>query len=166
MAVDLADLVPRLKASLTAPGSPSPFVFTDGAIDEWILALENAFWQARLGGMFTQFRVEDGEVLPLVTGDDDLSEELHQVIVVYAAMTALEARLMAMADTRYQAGPMEVETRRSATLLNALLARRREDLVKIRDELTETAPGTSVAFIDLVIARHDQIAQGSGYWVN
>lgn len=168
MAVELDDLVDRLEASLVAPGSASLFTFSDSTRAGWTSALANAFWNARLAGLFKTYRVEDAEIVPIDDTDPDLPEEVQQVIVVWAAVVAVEAAFMGLADTRYKAGPAEAETKRSATVLKAILDAKRVELEAIKDTvLTGSSTGaTTVAFIDLALARSAQIQQGSGYWVN
>src|SRR5688572_13675239 len=111
MAVDLADLVPRLQASLTVPGSPALFNFDEDLEGDWAAHLVNAFWQARLAGLFTEYRVvpDTEEVEPIVTGGPELPEEVHQIIVEFGALIAIEARFMALANTRYKSGEQEAE---------------------------------------------------------
>lgn len=170
MAVDLADLVPRLKASLTVPGSPSLFVFTDANEPDWAGHLVNAFWQARLANLFADYRIEPAteEVVPITDGDPDLPEEVHQIIVLFGALIAIEARFMALANTRFKSGEQEAEVQRPLQLLKALLDHKRADLDDIKDGLLDGSSGaaTSVAFLDMVGLRHQQIELGYTSWIN
>lgn len=170
MAVDLADLVPRLQASLTVPGSPSLFSFTDDLEGDWALHLVNAFWQARLAGLFTEYRVvpDTEEVAPIdeVNGVD-LPEEVHQIIVLFGALIAIESRFMALANTRFKSGEEEAEVQRPLQLLRALLDHKRAELDDIKDGILHGSRSpTAVAFLDMVSLRHDQIAAGYGGWIN
>jgi hypothetical protein len=170
MSVALVDLVPRLEASLTVPGAPALFSFTSAEEDGWVGALAGAFWNARLAGLFTTYIVDvGGDAISNVdpTGDE-FPVELHQVVVLFAALNAIEMRFAGFADTRAKSGEEEFEQKRPVSLLNALLAARRKELEEIKEDLLDDVPGpssTAVAFIDLALARHDQIAYGEGYWV-
>lgn len=169
MAVDLADLVPRLKASLTVPGSPSLFVFTEDNEGDWAVHLVNAFWQARLAGLFTDYRVvpDTEEVESITAGGDDLPEEVHQIVVVFGALIAIEARFMALANTRFKSGEQEAEVQRPLQLLKALLDHKRAELDDIKDGvLNGGATSTAVAFYDMVSLRHSQIELGYSSWIN
>ena len=172
MAVALVDLVPRLEAALTVPGSTGLFTFTSATTDGWRLALANAFWNARLAGLFSTYRVDaDGEeVSPITVGDDDLPEEVHQVLIEQAALTAIEMRFAALANTKAKSGSQEFEQSRSATLLKGLLDARRASLDAIKKDLVDGAidgsSASTVAFIDLAVVRHNQISEGNGYWIN
>ena len=168
MAVDLADLVPRLKASLTVPGSPSLFSFTDDNEADWADHLVNAFWQARLADLFTTYRVEPDttEVSPIDPADDDLPEEVHQVIVIFGALIAIESRFMALASTRFKSGEEEAEVTRMQNLLMKLLDYRRADLADIQDGLLNGgSQATSVAFLDMVTLKHNSIVDTYSYWI-
>lgn len=168
MAVDLADLVPRLKASLSVPGSPSLFSFTDDNEGDWAGHLVNAFWQARLANLFTTYRIEPDteEVVPITDGDPDLPEEVHQIIVLFGALIAIEARFMALANTRFKSGEQEAEVQRPLQLLKALLDHKRAELDDIKDGvLNGGAASTTVAFYDMVSLRHQQIELGYSSWI-
>lgn len=171
MAVELVDLVPRLEAALTVPGSTGLFTFSDATTDGWRLALANAFWNARLAGLFTDYRVDaDGEEVSHISGGVDLPEEVHQVLVEQAALTAIEMRFASLANTKAKSGSQEFEQSRSATLLKGLLDARRASLEAIKKDLVDGAidgsAASTVAFIDLAVVRHEQISYGQGYWVN
>lgn len=168
MAVDLADLVPRLKASLTVPGSPSLFVFTDENEEDWAGHLVNAFWQARLANLFADYRVvpDTREVEPIDVTGDDLPVEVHQIIVLFAALIAIEARFMALTSTRFRSGDNEAEVQRPLQLLKALLDHKRAELDDIKDGVLNGGhTSTTASFIDMVAVRHDQIEAGYAAWI-
>lgn len=166
MAVDLGDLVPRLKASLTVPGSPSLFVFDGDTEADWTLHLVNAFWQARLANLFTEYRVnpDTDEIEPIDPTGDDLAEEVHQIIVVFGALIAIEARIMALANTRYKSGEQEAEVQRPLQLLRALLDHKRTELNDLKDGILNGPVSNTAQFLNLVTLRHDQIVDGVSSW--
>lgn len=165
--MDLVDLVPRLKSSLTVPGSPALFQFTGSETAEWTLSLANAFWTARLAGLFTNYRVDAGgtTVVP-ITGTDELPEEVHQVIVLQAALVAIEMRFATLTSTKSISGDQEFDNTQLATVLTNLLNARRAELAALRDELlTSGNASNAVAFLDLVAIRHGQMLAGDGYFL-
>lgn len=169
MAVDLAELVPRLQASLTVPGSPSLFSFDSNLEGDWAAHLVNAFWQARLAGLFKEYRVEPDteDVVPIDPDGTDLPEEVHQIIVEFAALIAIEARFMALANTRYKSGEQEAEVQRPLTLLGKILDYKRGVIADLKDGILDAgAKPTSVSFLNMVELRHDQISAGYSSWVN
>lgn len=166
MAVELEPLVERLESSLTAPGSPSLFQFTTAETDSWIASLAHAFWTARLRGLFADYRVADGEIHN-IAGGPNLTDPEQQVIVLMAAFNAIEARLLALTNTKYKAGPLEAETAYPLTILKDILDARRAELDEIRLEQGGTSgSSTTVAFIDLAAARHAQISDAYTHWIN
>lgn len=152
-APDLADLVERLNASLNVPGEAGLFNFDDE--DPWVSALVNAFWQARMLGFFPTYRVAtDGTTVVNVTGTTDFPEQNLQIIVAYAAILAIEAKVLSLPTSKKaKAGPVEVETDRSAGVLRALLDGRRADLEQIRNWTLFGGGVTSVMMIDMVEQR-------------
>lgn len=171
MSVDLADLVPRLKASLSVPGSPSLFNFDDDLEGDWAGHLVNAFWQARLADLFTDYRVvpDTEEVEPIDPTDPDLPEEVHQIIVMFGALIAIESRFMALSNTRFKSGEQEAEVQRPLQLLKALLDHKRAELDDIKDGVLNgngTTSATTVAFYDMVSLKHQQIELGYTSWIN
>lgn len=153
MAVELDSLIGSLKASLNAPGS----TFISGTDTEWLALLGFAFWQVRRDGFFTEWRLDpDGEqILPVVVGGDDMPREVQQFIVLAASVYALESKLVE-ADTSFRAksGEQEFEVSKSAQVLREVLAARRGDLAKLRDELVSNPnAATTVAAIDMIVAR-------------
>lgn len=170
MAVDLTTLVEPLKRAANPPGQD----FYPGTDDtEWAERLADAFWAGRLDGFFVGYVEAGGSVTP-VSGSDDLDRMYQQVIVEYAALRALEAKLLSLTTaSRYKAGPTEVETERSAQVLAALLKAALDRLARIRTEIVTNAAyaGASSVFLDGVIVAGNRFL-GSYYggnpygWVN
>lgn len=155
MAVALADLLPALDASLNDPGSDAPFFVIQTKETQWVNALANAFWWAWMRGFFAGHKVDvAGETIVPVDGDgDDLSRGMQQVVVLFAALKAIEAKLLALpTGKRNKAGPVETETQRSAQLLRFLYEQRRQELEDIKDELADGGDATGVAVIDRFLA--------------
>ncbi len=161
MAVALEDLAPRLDATLNPPGGGGLFVATT---EQYTASLANAFWYAKLWGLFAGYRANSSNEIVPVDGGDDLSEDLWQMIVLFAALTALEARIAGLLTyVRSKAGPVESEKRRSAEVLVQLLKAKRAELEDIRDDLAG-ADQTTVSFIDGVLARTNAIGAAEGSW--
>lgn len=159
MAVPLLPLVDRLKASLVNPGTTdSPFVFGAAQEDDWVGALANAFWQARMWRFFTDWRLNPSAnaIIPGVEDGDEFPEELQQIIVLTAALTALENQL-GTATTKFavESGEEKFSTESSSNLLVALLKARRSDLEKLRDDLVSspTTVARGIGVIDMALER-------------
>lgn len=167
MSVPLVDLVPSIRVALNVPGSTTGlFVFDDEG--EWVDALANGFWYAKLRGCFAKYRVTDAKEIVYVPDVDDitndLSREEQQVIVLFAALSAIEAQMLSLYTLqRSKAGPVETEKQRSATLLKALLDEKRKELAEVRDDLASQV-STTVAVIDTILGRYGD-GGGSFPWV-
>lgn len=167
MPLALESLVPRLRANLNAPGT----TFFQGENSEYIATLANGFWTARLrDNMFAGYRVNvSNQVVPVPPATEDLPEDLHQVVVLYAALTAIEARLLSLSTyKRGKAGPVESETRRSAEVLVQLLKAKRAELEQILENLAEEAGRRDVYSyaLDGVRARTWALEAGYTDWVS
>lgn len=161
MAVDLEELVPHLKAALNQPGVDA---FTNATTNDWVLRLENAFWNARLDGLFGNYRAEDGLIEP-ITGNEDLPREQQQVLLIYSALDAVMAELRAVQSSfSAKAGPVEYSTSKSAPLLREVLITLRARLREIIGNLSSLADG-DVAVLDAVIMRTDALAMSQQWWV-
>lgn len=166
MSVDLGELVPRVRNRVNPPGE----TFIGGEEDEWIDRLAGAFWSAKLKGFFTGYRVNvDGDAVENTDGGDDLSGELQQLIVLQAALEAIEMKFAAMPTTTRQVapGPLENEVQRSAQVLKAILDGLRQELADLRTELVGSVTGrTSVYVVDGLLARSEILDSGLSayYW--
>jgi hypothetical protein len=162
MAVDLADLVDPLRASLSAPGED---LFPGAREEDWTLRLTNAFWEARLGGFFEGYKEVDGVITPIATAGEDLSREQQQLIVRWAKLDALRAKVLALpTGVRAKAGPVESETQRSAQVLVQLLKDTAAELAQVRDTLLSTRNYGRATFLDGVLVRTSQVVESTG-WV-
>ncbi len=147
MATDLNDLVEPFKREVAVPGT-----FADtypSTTDEMLAAsLADAFGQAQLDGWFGSYLVDP----QAYTVDPELSAPAQALVVVYAGMRLIRARIMELTtSTRYKAGPVEYETARSAAVLKDLLA----GLTSRRDQLLTlaTRASTSTYTLDAYPAR-------------
>jgi hypothetical protein len=156
---DLNDLVEPLKRELAPPGE---FETQYPSSDDDTLAntLMDAFAQAQLDGYFQD------NVLDLDTGvvSPDLSAAGGALIVIYAGMQIIRAKLRAMnLSERYVAGSAEYEVRRSAQVLSDEL----EYLATRRDQiLTQSRSANAVTHVmDAYITRQlaDWSASGGLY---
>lgn len=164
MAVELAELVPYLKASVNPPGQEF-IVATDA---EWLTAAANAFWWARLRGFFPEYRIDvDGELI-VNTYDNtlDMPREVQHIIVLAAALNAIEAKLLSMpTGVRSKAGPVESEVTRAASVLVELLRGKRKELADIKTQIIDTANATTVGVIDAVLSREGAFCSGEAVFV-
>jgi len=164
MAVELVELIPYLKASVNPPGQEF-IVATDA---EWLTAAANAFWWARLRGFFPEYRIDvDGELIVAIDdADEDMSRDLQQIIILAAALNAIEAKLLAMpTGVRAKAGPVESEVTRSASLLIELLKGKRKELADIKVEIIASGNATCVGVIDAVLSRQGAFCSGEAVFV-
>lgn len=162
MAVAISDLAPALEASLNAPGG-SFFVATE---TQYVAALSNAFWTIRLKAFFTEWRLDgNDDIIPVVSGDEDMPREVQQLVVIMATVSAVEAKLLEL-DTTFRAvsGDQEFEIRKSASVLQEILVQKRAELEQLRKTLVETEMlTTSVGVVDMVLTR---LGCASSVWVS
>lgn len=162
MAVDLGDLVQYLEAEVSPPGND---LFADTEDDEWITRLANGFWNARLDGLLAGYVEADGAVTP-TSGDTDMSRELQQVIVFYAAYDTILLALRSLNTTfRAQAGPVSYETGQSAQVLRDIANALREKRNLLLSRLSDIG-ATSDYVIDAIIARQDSMLNAASYWTS
>lgn len=161
MAIDLGDLVPYLEAEVSPPGND---VFASTGDDEWVTRLANGFWNARLDGLLAGYVESDGEIVP-VSGTTDMSRELQQVIVFYAAYETILLALRTLNTSfRAQAGPVEFETQQSAQVLRDIASALKDRRNLLLGRLSDMG-ATSDYVIDAIIARQDSLLAGVTNWV-
>lgn len=161
MSVALQPLVERLKAALVNPGSTSGlFDFTDPREDDWVIALGNAFWQARMWRFFADWRLNStwDAIIPVVEDGEEFPEDLQHLVVLIAALTALENKLPEM-NSKFssKSGEEEFSVENSATLLSNLFKARRQDLEDLKADLVQSplTVARNVGVIDMVVERAD-----------
>lgn len=150
MSVDVSNLVDALKAEISAPGEDS---FPDATDDDYIFRLINGFWNAVLDGLITGYSVDDNGIITPNSGTTDMSREIQQIIVFYAAMDSVINAIRSLNTiTRSVAGPVEFEVQKSANtlrdILKALLSRRDILLTRLSD-----LGMTPSSYVDGVLAR-------------
>lgn len=184
MAVDLGDLIDRVKNS----ADPTGTLYTELDDNAWITKLVNSFWEIRLNGMFlgheenaaarggpavfadaivTPLGVAEGYDEPNGWASSDLPPEHQQFIVVWASYkTALIAFQNLKARFRAKAGPTEFEEENSATMLKAILDQLYDEIKRILANLSDYGIDRSGALvIDSVIERSYSTAVGDTWWV-
>lgn len=160
--IDLADLVPSLIASITVPGSTE---FDDVPEESMTLNLSNGFWGAVLDGVISGYTESDGLVTP-ISGSTDLSRELQQVVVLYAAIDIVSNKLLALqTNFRAKAGPVEYEVQQSATILKAVFDRLAARQKLLLDNLSKHG-NVSPAYVDMLVARNASIAHGLSFFAD
>lgn len=163
MAVDLGDLVDPLRRETSPPGSN---LFPDSTDEELIGYLEDAFWQARLDGftVLDAFTDTDGQITPIEVGGEDVTRDVLQIVVFYAALTIMRNYLGTLGQSiRAVAGPVEFETSTSATVVVHIL----NDLRDRRNILLERLSDIGIMpsyYIDSIVARDESLTYGDTYW--
>ena len=163
MAVDIADLIEPLKRDVNPPGSN---LFPGSTDDDWLGRLQDAFWDAHLHSeLLANYRVDDDGAIEPLSGTEELSRPLQQLVVAWAAYRVVRTLLLNIkTQFRAQAGPVEYETQQSAQLLRDLLKDRQEDLKRVID-LISNQDQTAVYYFDAVIARDASLRSGAGWWL-
>lgn len=166
MPIAIANLVPRLDAAVNPPGA----VLVDGSPSEYAAQLRQGFWDAKLDGFFSDYRInpQTDEIAPVPPETDDLPDELQQLVVNTAALSVLDLT-MATIDTKFRAksGEDEFETGKTASLLIEVLAGRRAAMDRLRVRLIEKpALATYASFADLVTIRLCAASATAGGWVS
>lgn len=163
MAVDLSDLVDPLTREVNPPGQS----ILSATPDEWLGRLLDAFWDARMDGLFVGYTADSdaGTVEPIPPNTTEMSRELQQVIVFFAAYNALFLAIM-NTKTQFKAeapGPVSYETQQSAQVLRELA----QSLKERRDILLYRLSDVGVVptyVIDAVIERQDALMIGTQFW--
>lgn len=165
MAVDLSELVPSLKREVNPPGADLYPAVTN---TQWAGYLQDAFWEARLDGLFTAWTLnDDGEVVPVSTGGADLDRQWQQLLVLYAGFRITLNRFTNLkSQFRAQAGPVSFEQGQSATTLKGVLDAIRERMKRILDTTISGAAGGGVYVFDSVIERSYNLAVGDAWFVS
>lgn len=163
MSVDFSDLVPRLRAEVNPPGVD---LYPDAADSEFVLHLQNGFWEAVLDGIIEGYSIDDdGVVTPDDVSGDDISSSLQQVVLLYAGMKIVRNLLLNLKTAfRAHAGSVKFETEQSANTLREILLdmknRRNLLLTRLSDVGT-----TSSYYVDAVISRDDSLYYGDTWFV-
>lgn len=163
MAVDLSDLIPSLEREVSPPGSD---LYPDAVDDDWLGQLEDSFWEAKLFGFFSNYTDSDGLVSP-ISGTEELSRELQQLIVLFAGIRSTRMKLMNMNTMfRAQAGPVSFETQQSANLLKGILDGLEAKINSLLDALPDSILGdaSSTYYINALFARTDALNYGYEEW--
>lgn len=161
MAVDLFDLVETLKREVNPPGYN---LFPAATDDTWAGYLEDAFWNARLAGMLSDYTAADGQVVPL-SGTTDITRDLQSLIVLFAAISIVTAELRRINTAfKAKAGPVEFEVENSATVLKEVLAELKSRRNFVLARLSDVGVTTD-AYIDAVIGRTEALGYGDTWFV-
>lgn len=157
MAVALLALVPTLRRAVNPPGQD---FFPGTGTNEWRGRLADAFWKARLNDFFAGYVLsEDGMDVEVVqAGGEDLDRVQQELIVQFAALTAIRNKIMALpTSTRRQAGPVETETQRSAQVLVQLLKDVTRELAEIRATVVSANTPRAAAFFDSMVIASNRL---------
>lgn len=164
MSVNLFDYVEYVKGMVNPPGGN---LFPDSTDEQWVVRLANGFWESHADGLLTGY-TEDNGIITATTGDDPLARDKAQVVVLYAAISAVRSKLMEYnTNFRAVAGPVQYEIGKSANLLTAVLAdltNRKKYLLEKMDE-AESKTSRSTYYIDTIMARDYSINSGATRWV-
>lgn len=161
MSVDLGDLTDFLVAEVNVPGGD---VFTGATEDDYLVRLQNAFWEATLDGLITGYTESDGVISP-TSGTTDLGRDLQQLVIFYAGISIVRNHLRSLNTAfRAKAGPVEYETQQAATVLRDLLTELQKKRAIILERLSETY-ATDTYYIDAVLARDAAFGAGDTSFV-
>lgn len=148
MAVDVVDLIPSLKREIAAPGE----TVADLNNSEWIGHLTDAFWEARLHGLLSDYTEESGLIESIDPSGSDLPREMQQLIVLYAGFRiAITSYRNLNSSFRAKSGPVEYEVQKSAQTLKSLLDTIKGRIDLVLRNLSSYDTSTSVAVFDSVI---------------
>lgn len=119
MAVDLVELIPRLRAEVNPPGVD---LYPDATDDEFLLHMQNGFWETVLDGLIVGYSVDDDGLVTQVGGTTDLAAEYQQMVILYAGMKIVRNLLLnTNTKEKYVAGPVSSEVEKSANTLREIL---------------------------------------------
>lgn len=161
MAVDLRGLVESLQREISPPGTD---LYPNAEEDELAGHLSDAFWEARLNGLFVGYTESDGLVTP-TSGTIEFPRELQQAVILYAGYRILLSSLQNV-NTSFvaKAGPVSFEQAKSAQTLRDVLAAVR-DRIKLLLENLSSYGGTNVLVFDAVIERQYATVAGETWYV-
>lgn len=184
MAVNLLDLVEPLRRDVNPPGSD---LFPDATDDNWLGSLTDAFWEVRLFGFLDGYDENaaarggpaafgEGIVTPTgvtATYDDpsgysteDLSRDLQQLIVLWAAYKVMLSRLASLNTTfRAKAGPVEYETQNAASVLKTILDQLKGRIDFVLANLSTYGAGTNAVIFDAMVERTYSQSVGDVWFV-
>lgn len=119
MSVDLTNLVPNLVAEITTPGVTTYATVSD---DDWLLRLQNGFWEARLDGLIAAWTESEGIVTPIQSSGTDMPRDLQQLVILYTAFSVLRNTLQTMrTQFRASAGAVSFEYQQSSNAITQML---------------------------------------------
>lgn len=130
MPTSAIDLVPMLQREVNPPGAEN---FPDASAGQLMGYIADAFWDVRLAGIFSSYKIVLGQFLtptldeniPYITDADetgDFPEENWMMVIVFAGLRLIRLRILNLAiNFRAKAGPVEFEQQASATTLRAVL---------------------------------------------
>jgi hypothetical protein len=162
MSTELSSLIPYLNGEL---GHSTADTLSTG---QKLQALNNSFWDSRLQGVtaLTAYTEAEGVVITNAVGGDEISRDLLQVIVLFAAVNIILGQLRNLQTTfRTAAGPVQYETGQSATLLRDVLKATIEKRNIVLKRLSDIGQ-TDIAMIDLYTASTDSLAWGLSSFVS
>lgn len=163
MSIDLTDLIPAVQAETSPPGTN---LYPDAVDDDWLLRLQNAFWEAKLFGFaqLSNYTESDGTVRP-ITGDTDLPREEQQLLVLFAAYSSVQMSLMNTSTAfTAKAGSVEFSTQNSANLL-VTLANQIQAKIQLLYQMLSTLGRVTDGYFDGTSARDFALAYGDvGWW--
>lgn len=166
MAIPLDDLVEPLQAAVSLPGAP----LVTASAQAWLSYVERGFWNAKLQGYFTDYRVDpnSAEIKPVPPVDVDLDRELIQIVVEVAALQVIENYMLSLDTTfRAKSGDTEFETQKSASLLVKVLERRTKAADELRARLVDNAgAATYVSIVDACALRFGEAYSTATMWIS
>lgn len=161
MAVDLSDLVPRLRAEVNPPGTD---LFPDATDNDFLLHMQSGFWEAYLDGIITDYEVNDDGIVTPSTGSTEFPLEYQQLVIIYAGMKIVRNMLLNLPTKfRASAGSVEYERQQSANTLREILKDMQNRKNILLERLSDLGTGATY-YIDGVASRNDAFAYGDVTW--
>lgn len=161
MPVDLSDYLDNLKREVNPPGTN---LFPEATDTEYAGHLTDAFWEARLDGMLSDWTESDGVIASVTDGGGDISRDLVQLVILYAGIRIVRNHLRNIRTAfRAKAGSTEYETQQSAQLLRDILDELRQKRSLVLQRLSDLGKIDSYV-LDALYERDYSIRRGDTDW--
>lgn len=150
MATPISDLRVILRREINIPGFEQLPDITNTELDGYI---SDAFWEARLMGMLSEYG-SDGTNIYLSSDNGDLPEQYQQLVSIVAGLRMIRLKMLNLAiNLRAQAGPVEYEQQASATTLRAIFKSMEDRLKALLSIYSDQLGVSETYYYDSVLQR-------------
>lgn len=152
MTIYVSDLTPSLKRAVNPPGVD---LYPDAVDGDYEGHLSDSFWELVMWGYITGFTEDNGLIIQdVATPTTDLGRDFQQLIVIVAGLNIIRM-LMVNINTlfRAQAGPVEFEQRKAASVLAEVMQSLERKLKSMLQGLTDSNDGGNTTYFDVVALR-------------